>query len=310
MEDALPLMRSAFIQLSEGRARVPVRTNLEVEEHNGDSLIMPVFLPDQARTAVKVVSVYRDNPSVGLPLIHGVLLVLDAETGRPLSLMDAEYLTALRTGAASALATDCLARREAKALAVFGTGVQARFQVRGIHQVRPLKTVWVCGRTPQKVASFVEEMSDELGISMLAASAGEALANADIVCTATTSDRPLFETSMVRSGTHLNAVGGYRPDMAEIPPDLLASAKVVVDHRASCLAEAGELVQAEERGFWQSRDLHGELGEIAAGILAGRGDQNEITLFKSVGNAVQDLAVAAFILERAEAMGLGTRLSF
>ncbi|QTD51425.1 ornithine cyclodeaminase family protein [Sulfidibacter corallicola] len=310
MADALPLMKSAFIQLSEGRARVPVRTNLNVEEHHGDSLIMPVFLPDQARTAVKVVSVYRGNPSVGLPLIHGVLLVLDAETGRPLSLMDAEYLTALRTGAASALATDCLARRDAKTLAVFGTGVQARFQVRGIHQVRPLETVWVCGRTPRNVASFVEEVSDELDVPVMAASPREALANAELVCTATTSDRPLFETSMVRPGTHLNAVGGYRPDMTEIPLDLLASATVVVDHRASCLAEAGELVQAEARGFWQPSDVHGELGEIAAGTLKGRGDQNEITLFKSVGNAVQDLAVAAFILERAEAMSLGTRLSF
>lgn len=298
MERAVELMRGAFIALSEGRAQVPVRTNLDLGD-GASALIMPVHVAGEDGTAgrvgLKQVTVCPGNPEQGLPTIQGLMLVSDAETGRPLALMDAERLTAIRTGATSGLATELLARPDATTVAIFGAGGQARTQLEGVCAVRPIRRAWVFAPLADQAERYAREMSVRLALKVSVADDPSRLAEADIVCTATTSSEPVFDPAHLAPGTHINGVGSYRPDMAEIPPAVVARATVVVDHRPSCLAEAGDLRRVLETGVSADDLIHAELGEIAAARRPGRQSPEEITLFKSVGNAVQDLTAAAWI---------------
>jgi ornithine cyclodeaminase len=259
---------------------------------------------------LKVVSIQDRNPSRALPTIHGVMILLDSDTGEPMALLEAERLTAIRTGAASGLATDLLAEPDASVAAIFGAGRQAMAQLEAVSHVRPLRHVQVHTRTPETALTFASTMSSRLGIDVVPADSRDALREAEIICTATTAAEPIFDPDAVRPGAHINAIGTFTPDTVEIPPELVARARVVVDQRSSCLEEAGELVHAIRRGLMDADDIHAEIGEIAAGTAKGRSSAAEITLFKSVGNAVQDLVAAAFVFERASAMGLGTTVSF
>lgn len=298
MERAVELMREAFVALSGHRAQVPVRTNLDLGG-GASALIMPVHVAGEAggggRLGLKQVTVCPANPARGLPTIQGLMLVSDAETGRPLALMDAERLTAIRTGAASGLATELLARPEASTAAIFGAGGQARTQLEGVCAVRPIRRAWVFAPTDGQAELYAREMATLLGIEVRVADAAERLAEADVVCTATTSAEPVFDPAHIAPGTHINGVGSYRPDTAEIPPEIVAAATVVVDHRPSCLAEAGDLHRVLATGVAPEDLIHAELGEIAAGTRPARRSEKEITLFKSVGNAVQDLTTAAWL---------------
>lgn len=299
MERAVALMREAFAALSENRAQVPVRTNLDLGD-GASALIMPVHVAGGpgsagARLGLKQVTVCPGNPELGLPTIQGLMLVSDAETGRPLALMDAERLTAIRTGAASGLATELLARPESSVAAIFGAGGQARTQLEGVCAVRPIRRAWVFAPIPEQAEVYAREMSVRLGIEVRVADDPSRLSEADVVCTATTSTDPVFDPAHLAPGTHINGIGSYRPDMAEIPPEIVATATVVVDHRPSCLAEAGDLHRVLETGVSAETLIHAELGEIATGHRPGRHTPEEITLFKSVGNAVQDLTTAAWL---------------
>ncbi len=306
MPRAIALMREAFAQLSAGRAEVPVRTGVEAPETGCRTLVMPSYLPDQRQVGLKVVTVQEQNAARSLPTIHGLMLVLDAETGRPVALLDAEALTAIRTGAASGLATDLLARPDARVAAIFGAGAQARTQLEAVCAVRPIERALVFSRTREKAERLAAEMAARLGLEVRAVDAPEALREADVICTATTAVTPVFSADNVKPGAHLNGIGAYRPDMAEIPADLLLRARVVVDHRASCLEEAGDLLQPLEAGLFTEEQIYAEIGELVLGRKPGRTSAEEITVFKSVGNAVQDLAAAGFVVAEAERLGLGT----
>ena len=306
--EAIPLVRAAFIQLSSGAACVPLRTKIEVAANAGTVLYMPVHLPASEILAVKVVSLFAHNPALGLPLIHALVLVNDARTGRALAVMDGERLTAVRTGAAAGLATDLLARRDATVAAVFGAGIQGRTQLEAIHAVRPLRRAWVLDPDPARSAVFCADMSARLAIDVRPAPSPAVLREAHVVSTVTTSPTPVFAPGDLAPGVHLNAVGAYKPTEREIPGETVRAAKVVVDQRAACLAEAGDLVIPLAEGLFGPDHLYAELGEIAAGQRPGRANDTETTLFKSVGNAVQDAAVAARVLARAQELGLGTRL--
>jgi ornithine cyclodeaminase/alanine dehydrogenase-like protein (mu-crystallin family) len=309
MHEAISLMREAFIALSEGRASVPVRLNVPMPEYNGRALFMPVYLPDTEHVGLKVVTVHPDNPTRGLPFIHALVMVTDAATGRPVAVMDGEYLTALRTGAGAGLATDLLACPDAEVAAIFGAGVQGRTQLEAVCAVRPIRRAYVFSRSRDNAAAFAQEMSTRLALDVQVADDPETLGQADVVCTATTSLAPVFSHPHLKPGVHINGIGSYRPDMAEIPPDTVLAAKVVVDHRPACLAEAGDLIQLLERGLITENHIHAELGEIAAGHKAGRTSDDDVTFFKSVGNAVQDLAAASHVVAEAEARGLGTAVT-
>jgi len=309
MRQAIEAMKAAFAQLSTGQANVPLRVALDVPAHNGVTLFMPAYLAADDRMAVKIVSVFNDNPARGLPLIHALVVVVDAETGRPAAVMDGTYLTALRTGAASGAATDLLARPEARTAAIFGAGAQARTQLEAVCAVRPITTAWVYDVVPERAAAYAAEMGQALSLPVrVAGTPAEAVRQADVICTATTSSTPVFDDADVRPGTHINAVGAYTPQMQEIPAETVLRARVVIDHREASLAEAGDLLIPLRRGLMTEAHIYAELGEIAAGLKPGRGSAEEVTLFKSVGVAVQDVAAAGAVLEAARQMGLGTEV--
>lgn len=313
MPAAIDAVEAAFVALAAGQAEVPLRTHLETPERGATSFFMPARLdtPAGAALGMKVVSVFPTNLARHEPSIYALVALLDPETGRPQALLDGTYLTALRTGAASGVATRHMARADARVLALFGAGAQALPQARAVWAVRPIETVWIVNRSPERAAALAAQIRAERPELELrqGADGATALAAADVVCTATSSPAPLFAADAVRPGTHINAVGAYKPTMAELPPELLARVRLVVDQRRAAWAEAGELVQAREAGLLREEQVAGELGEVAAGQVAGRAGAGEITCFKSVGNAVQDLAVAALALGRATELGLGTEVA-
>ncbi|MBN1656772.1 MAG: hypothetical protein JXA93_00145 [Anaerolineae bacterium] len=313
MAEAIAAVREAYVQLSTGQAVVPLRTPVPVDRRKAVTLFMPAYLAASDAMAIKIVSVFPENPGRGLPLIHAAVLVVDAGTGQPRALLDGTYLTALRTGAASGVATDLLARPDARTAAIFGAGAQARTQLEAVCTVRPIERVWVYDPVPEATAAYVEEMSGH-GAPIpadiqIAGSPREAVRDADVVCTATISTTPVFDDADLKAGVHINGIGSYTPEMQEVPAETVARARVVVDARSASLAEAGDLIIPLQAGIISEDDIHGEIGEVAAGRLPGRRSAEEITFFKSVGVAVQDVIVAELALRRAAALGLGAKVN-
>jgi len=307
MRDAIDAMREAFGQLSAGKAELPLRAGITVPGQDGVALVMSARCEVPFGLGGKFVTVYPRNPAAGRPLVHASVLLFDPETGAPAALLEGTALTALRTGAASGLATELLARPDVRHVAVIGSGVQARTQLLAVCTARPVESVSVYSLDRPGAEAFAAEMAEVDGVPpaiRLAGSAGEACAEADIVCTATSSSEPVLGPDDVAPGTHINAVGSFTPEMRELDPALVGAARVVVDQREASLAEAGEIIAAVNQGLVDQRELI-ELGEIVNGEVRGRVDEEQITLFKSVGVAVQDLCAGARAVERAEAAGLG-----
>jgi ornithine cyclodeaminase len=309
MAQAIEIVKGAFAQLSAGQAVVPIRTQLEVARHEGITLFMPAYLQESDDLGVKIVSVFPRNLEMGLPTIHALVAVVDAETGRPAAVMDGTYLTALRTGAASGAATDLLARTDARVAAIFGAGAQGRTQLEAVCQVRDIEKVWVCDVNGEAAEKYAEEMRERggriPGDIVVASSSTEAVREADVICTATTARTPVFADADLKIGVHINAIGAFTPEMQEVPEDTIQRARLVVDSREACWAEAGDLIIPRHKGLISESDIYAELGEIAAGTKRGRESDEEITFFKSVGNAVQDVSVARKVLEEAGRLGLG-----
>ncbi len=304
--EAIEATRSAFAQLSSGRAEVPVRTQWSAT--NGTALVMPAYLPDSQGLGAKIVSVFPGNPGRGLPTVNAVVALLDPETGRPIALLDGTYLTALRTGAASGLAADLLALPAAGTLAVFGAGVQARTQLLALCTVRSIDRAWVYDRNPERAREMIAEMAGKAPVPAdmrLATSPAEAVHEAAIIATATTSNCPVFADADLRPGAHICAIGAFTPQMQEVPAETVGRARVFVEQRAGALAEAGDLLIPIEQGLLAAESVH-EIGEVINGQITGRESPEQVTLFKSVGNAVQDIATATRALRIAEERGLGT----
>lgn len=313
MDAAIDAMKRAFAALSGGRAEVPMRAHLPIRPHDGVSLVMPAFVDDaRGQTlAVKVVSLFDHNLDRGLPRIQAAVLVLEADTGRPAALLEGATLTAIRTGAASGVATDLLARPDSRTAAVFGAGVQGRTQAEAVCTVRPIETVWVYDPMPAAMESFIEEMAGQGPIPAdirPAAGARQAVAEADVICAATTSRVPVFSDADLKQGVHINAVGSYQPGVQEIPTETVARALVIVDSREAALAETGDLIQPIRQGVIGPEHIHAELGELVLGRETGRRSADQVTLFVAVGVAVQDAVAARSALERAEQLGLGQRV--
>ncbi|UCE23621.1 MAG: hypothetical protein JSU74_10000 [Candidatus Zixiibacteriota bacterium] len=308
MIDAIAAMREAFVHLSSRQAIVPQRIHTEIHEHSATALFMPVYLSYTGKIGLKFVTVSEDNPSRGLPLIHATVLVADASSGVPLAVMDGSYLTALRTGAASGLATDLLARPDARCAAIFGAGTQGRTQLEAVCAVRKIEHAFVIDIDHDRAQTFAREMSEYLSIEVDVVDVAEALRAADVICTATTSAVPVFAHNQLKVGVHINGVGSYKPDQAEIPTDTIAGSKLVVDSKEGCLREAGDIILPLNKGTINEAHIHGEIGQIVAGERPGRESDTEITVFKSVGNAVQDLAAADRVLARASELGLGSEI--
>ena len=308
MAEAIEAMKEAYRQLSAGMASVPLRTRIDVAKQKGAALFMPALLHTTGALAVKIVNVFPQNADLGLPTIHAVVVVIDPDTGLPLALLEGGSLTAIRTGAASGAATDLLARSDARQVAIFGSGVQARTQLEAVCTVRNIEEAWVYSTDMEGAQTFADEMGGAGPIPpqiMVAGEPIEALASADVICTATTSLSPVFSGQDLKLGTHINAIGAYTPEMQELDEHTVEQAYVVVDSRQAVLEEAGDLIIPIQMGLIREDHIRAELGEIVSGDAQGRSTENQITLFKSVGVAVQDAAAAGLALRRAEDLGLG-----
>lgn len=312
MAQAIEAVKGAFAQLSAGRANIPLRTQLPVPQYDGVTLFMPAYLEETNSLAVKIVSVFPNNLEQDLPTIHALVIVVDAATGQPIAAIDGTYLTALRTGAASGAATDLLARPDAQRVAIFGAGTQGRTQLQAVCEVRQVAEVWVYDTVRARAEQYVAEMRQKGGKIPtnieVADSPADAVAGADIICTATTSSTPVFHDASLKPGVHINGIGSYTPQMQEIDEATVARAKIVVGSRSACLAETGDLIIPLGKGLISESDIHAELGEIVLGWKPGREVEEEVTFFKSVGNAVQDAAVAGLALLASTEKGLGIQV--
>ncbi len=310
MSVAIEGMKRAFAALSQGNVEMPLRTHLSVEAHQGVSLIMPALVNDgQGESlAVKVVSLFDRNAEKGLARIQAAVMALDPQTGRPMALLEGVTLTAIRTGAASGAGTDLLARKESRTAAIFGAGVQARTQLEAICTVRPIETVWVFDPLAKAAEAFIEAVAGNGPIPQdvrRADTAEQAVAEADIICTATTSHTPVFDDAHLKPGVHINAVGSYQPHVQELPPETVVRCRLFVDSRHAALDETGDLIQPIQQGLIDEDHIQAELGELVLGQHPGRDGNGEITLFKAVGVAVQDAVAARLALQGAEELGLG-----
>ncbi len=312
MTDAIALMKTAFAELSAGRAEAPLRTGIHLVDSRLDALFMPASVPALDALGLKVVAVAHDNPARGLPLIHAVVFLLDPRTGEPLAILDGTYLTALRTGAVSGAATDLLARPDASVLAVFGAGAQGITQAAAVCAVRPVERIVVIDLDEDRLHRYRDTLAHDwpdLIDRLEMTTDASAVREADIVCTATTSRSPVFADGDIRPGTHINGVGAYTPEMQEIPAETVARSFVVVDQLEAALAEGGDLTIPLANGVIGRDHIGAELGEVVAGTKAGRTDDTQVTFFKSVGNAIQDVVVAKRAVEKAKSLGAGVEVS-
>jgi alanine dehydrogenase len=309
MPQAIDVVKQAFISLAQKKAILPLRTQVPVKEYEGITLFMPAYLPEIKSLGAKIVSVFPQNVKNNKPTIHAIVIICEAKTGQPSAIMDGTYLTALRTGAASGVATDLLARKEAKTAAIFGAGVQGRTQLEAICCVRDIQKILVYDKNLQSARSFSEEMQkhgEPIPGDIVAVDSPEiAVSEADVICVATTSSIPVFEDKHLKSGVHINGVGSYTPRMQEIPEKTILRAKVVVDSVTASLEEAGDLIIPLKKGLIDESHIQGELGQVASGLLKIRESEADITFFKSVGLAIQDVAVAELALRKAAELRLG-----
>lgn len=315
MDQAITAVKSAYVAYSSGLADAPLRSRLTVGPHEATCLFMPAYVQDPAGEAlgVKIVSLYPGNPKLGLSFIQAAVLVLEATTGRPQALLEGSSLTAIRTGAASGAATDLLARQDSRIAAIFGAGVQGRTQLQAICTVRNINTAWIYDTDRDKAKSLIIELAGKGRIPndlRMAISPEEAVLQADIICTATTSSSPVFEDRWLKDGVHINAVGAYTPTMQEIPPETVARALVVVDSRLASLAEAGDLIQPIQSGLISQEHVYAEIGEVISQGKLGRESENQVTFFKSVGLAVQDVITAQLVLANAIQLGVGQQIEW
>lgn len=298
---------AALADLSAGRASMPPRIAANVEERGGLLAAMPAYLPSAEALAAKLVSLFPRNTD--RPTHQAVIAVFDAAHGTPVALLDGEAITAARTAAASAVATDLLARRGAKVLAIVGSGVQARAHLRAVTRVRPFERVLVASRDHAKAERLVREEGVALGGRITSAHPEQAIREADVVCLCTHSPDPVVRRAWLRNGAHVNSVG-YNTAGREVDEDTVAAALVVVESRAATLAPppagANDIAWPIRDGRISGDHVHAELGELVAGTRPGRADEQQLTLYKSVGVAVEDAAAAALVLRLARERHVGS----
>jgi ornithine cyclodeaminase/alanine dehydrogenase-like protein (mu-crystallin family) len=306
-DDCVVAVASAMCAVSEGRAIMPLRQIMRLPGGQGALGTMPGYLGDPECFGIKLLSLFPGNPAAGLSSHLGLYVLFEAGNGRPLALLEASALTAVRTAAASVVATRALARANSKVLAIIGTGEEAHSHVEAFQAVRPFERLLLWGRNPA-AAERLADRARSLGIADVCVVAGvpEALAEADVVCTVTASPDPLLNGADVRPGTHLCLVGASIPSCREVDDACVAMSRFFVDYRASAMAQAGELLHAIDARAVTESHVVAEIGEVLAGTSPGRGSSEEVTVYKSLGVAAQDLAAASLVYQRAVEREVGT----
>lgn len=310
MQQAIDAMDGAFSSMSSGESHVPLRFVSKLPTDNLVMLFKPAFVEKDKRVTVKFLT-QRFNSSIkGIPVIQGVVMVMDSDTGEILSIMDGEYLTALRTGASSGLATRCFARKDAEVMALFGCGVQGRTQLEAVLCERGIKKLLVFDKFKESADRLIDDLQDQLQIEMVYTEDTSTLQEADVICTATNSTAPLFTKEDIKKGVHINSIGSFQPDMQELDPYIIKDAKVYVDHVHSCIKESGDFIKPINDGVFGEDHIVGEIGNFCLGKIEGRSSNEETTIFKSVGVAIQDYAVATDVYENSlkEKFGLEIEL--
>jgi ornithine cyclodeaminase/alanine dehydrogenase len=299
MNDCIEVIEKAFAELSNGSAVLPLRTVIKPE--GGLSLYMPSYLREMGALACKVVTVYKNNPSqYNMPTTIGKVLLQDVMTGDVLCIMDGGYLTGVRTGAASGVATKYLAREEKNLKAgIFGAGVQAKNQLWAMCCVRNINKAVVYDINDIVVANFIKEMTEKLKIDIVKAVSIQDVLDSDIICTASSSSVPLFDGKKVNEGTHINGVGSHTPDARELDSEIVKRSIFIGDSLEACFNEAGDIMIPMKEGSIKASHFYAELGEIVTGKKPGRRNNKDITLFKSNGLAIQDAATAQLVYKKA-----------
>lgn len=313
MKMCMEAVERAFADLAAGNAIMPQRTPIGVTDKQGLALFMPAYIKSLGALGAKVVSVYKDNAAKHkLPTVLGMIILLDDETGFPLALMDGGYLTAMRTGAVSGVATQYMARTEGRVGAIFGTGVQAFTQVLAVHEARPLTRLLAYSIDPKDARKkFADRVTAQTGLKVeLADDPAAAVREADIVILATSASSPVVAGDWFKPGTHINGIGSHAPKMRELDTLTVKKSRIICDQTSACKAEAGDFIIPAEAGEWSWDRVAGDLGEVILGKVAGRTSPEEITLFKSVGLAVQDMSAARFVYNEAVKKGIGTEFQF
>jgi ornithine cyclodeaminase len=293
-------VRNAMAALSRDERPQPLRSIASVREGRMFAL-MPGLSAGEPGFGAKLISVFRDPAKGGRSAHRGVVTLFEEDTGSVVCIADAHEITRIRTACATAVATDALSRPDAKTLAIFGCGTQAESHLKAVPLVRNFSRVVVWGRSPQIASEFAARLSDEVGLDISAEADAETAAQADVICTVTAAAEPVLMRDWIRPGTHINAVGSSHAGPVEIDPLLVAASAYFVEYRPSALAAAAEFLRAKELGLVDDKHIRAEIGEVLNGGDAGRSSESEITLYKSLGHIVQDLAAARLVHERASA---------
>jgi ornithine cyclodeaminase/alanine dehydrogenase-like protein (mu-crystallin family) len=313
MKDTIEILRQAFEDLALDKAAMPQRTPITAPDFGGLALFMPAYLEGMGALGAKVVTVYKHNPAkYSIPTVLGTIILLDHKTGAPIALMEGGYLTAMRTGGVAGLATQILAREEAKVHALLGAGGMAPAQAWGVSCARNIEKLILYSIDPLEQMQTFRESLQEIVDSEIEISEDpeQAVGEADIVTLITSAKEPIVKGDWFRPGTHINGVGSHAPTMREIDSSTVSRAKVVCDLVAACKAEAGDLIIPVNQGDWSWDMVHGSLGDVISGRIPARENDREITLFKSVGLAIQDISTAFHVYQKALEKGVGSDFSF
>jgi ornithine cyclodeaminase len=299
-EMCIPIVRDAMIAFSRGETRQLLRSIMPLADGRLFG-VMPGAMGPRAPFGAKLISVFPENFALGIQSHQGLVILFDPETGAPVCVGHAGEITAIRTAAASAVATDALARKDARRLAILGYGEQAATHARAISKVRDVESIKIWGRSPERAHVFAKRMQAELAVpAASAASVEEAVAEADIICTVTSAAEPILKGAWVRPGTHLNLVGSSHAGPVEVDNDLVVRARFIADSREGVLAQGAEFLRAKTAGLIGDDHIVAEIGQILAGDIEGRRSHEEITVYKSLGHIVQDLATAWALYSQAE----------
>ena len=313
MGETIDILEAAFGDLSNGKAIMPQRTPILASDHGGLALFMPAYLQGMGALGAKVVTVYKENPAkYNLATVLGTIILLDEKTGATVAIMDGGYLTAMRTGGVAGLATRVLAREDSRIHTMFGTGGMARTHAWAVSKARNIQKLILYSIDPaEQKEAFIDSLKDFITCEIVTSDDAEtAVREADIVTLITSAKDPIIDGNWIRPGTHINGIGSHAPGMRELDTLTIQKSKVVCDLVEACKTEAGDFIIPIEDGDYDWNEIHGSLGDVITGKIAGREDGEEITVFKSVGLAIQDISTASHVYQKAIEMGVGLDFSF
>jgi len=309
MEETIEAVEEAFREHGFGKAQMPPKSYLYYKKYDGDLRTMPAYLEELDATGVKVVNVHPANPGAGLPTVMAVVILNSPKTGAPIAMMGGTHLTNMRTGAAGAVAAKYLARKDSRTVGLVGAGAQARTQLLGLAKTFDIEKVLVADVSLDRARALEKDCRSFLGADYEVSSEIKYVCNSDILVTTTPSRKPLVKNEWIVEGTHINAIGADAKGKEELEPAILKRSKVVVDDIAQA-SHSGEVNVPLTKGLFSTEDIYASIGEVVAGKVLGRESDEEITVFDSTGLAIQDVATATKIHQKALKTGIGTKLSF